>query len=217
MTGLALLFSPYIVEDEQQTLAIISPLIQAVSVFPHRCLSSTWLTAEFCSKRVIKAAIVMKPSFLLDSLLLPAVPHVAGRALPLWNRSCWKWILLKQTSFCSVLTQASSPNSWAICTEKALCVCGKVWGGLILFGFGFLCFGVFCFFLLVWFLGCFCCCCCCCSFLEASSQSQSVVQRTIYWKTVFWAEDLHYQPCASIFFEIYKKLGFRFRCRWNYS
>lgn len=149
MTGLALLFSPYIVADEQQTLAIISPLIWSVSVFPHRCLSSTWLTAEFCSKRVIKAAIVMKPSFLLDSLLLPAVPHVAGRALPLWNRSCWKWILLKQTSFCSVLTQASSPNSWAICTEKALCVCGKVWGDLVLFGFGFLCFGVFCFFFLL--------------------------------------------------------------------
>lgn len=60
----------------RQTLVAVSPLIPAVSPLPCRCLSFTVLAAEFCSKRMTKAAIGTKPSFLLDSLLLPAVPHV---------------------------------------------------------------------------------------------------------------------------------------------
>lgn len=93
MTGLALLFSSRRAAGlgrVQQRLVAISPLIPAVSVLPRRCLSSTRLAAESRSKRMTKAAIGTKPSFLLDSPLLPAVPHVAGRASPLWNRGCWK-------------------------------------------------------------------------------------------------------------------------------
>lgn len=140
VAGLGLLFSPNRVADEQQMVIVISPVIWAGFVLLHRYLSSTWLTAEASSKRMIKAGIGMKLSFLLVSFLLPAVPQVIGRAWSLWNRSCWKWILLKQTGFCSVLTQASSPNSWAICAEKALCVCVQVCVGFL---FWFLFLGFF--------------------------------------------------------------------------